>query len=209
MSTFNCKACGQELLGAVNSCWSCGTDIATAAPPAAKPQSSPGGQSPHASPNPYASPHAIAPDSPLAGGQRVLASKGQRFGNLIIDNVVTTVVSNGIGFLLGAAYGVSQAAAGGEMNEEAQLTLQLIGTAIGIATVIIYFIVAESLGQRSIGKLVTGTKVVNTAGGIPTFGQIVGRTFARFIPFEALSFLHDQPVGWHDSLSGTRVVKTR
>ena len=42
--------------------------------------------------------------------------------------------------------------------------------------------------------------------GRPTYGQILGRTFSRFVPFEAFSFL-PSPVGWHDRWSGTRVVR--
>lgn len=74
-----------------------------------------------------------------------------------------------------------------------------------------YAIVSEALFQRTLGKMITGTCVVRADGTKPTFGQIVGRSFARFIPFEAFSFLGGKgfPVGWHDSLSGTRVITTR
>jgi hypothetical protein len=35
------------------------------------------------------------------------------------------------------------------------------------------------------------------------------RTLSRFIVFEALSYLGSVSRGWHDSLSGTYVVKKR
>ena len=54
------------------------------------------------------------------------------------------------------------------------------------------------------GKCATNTVIVNEAGNRPNFGQILGRTFARLIPFDALSFFSAR--GWHDSLSGTYVV---
>ena len=62
------------------------------------------------------------------------------------------------------------------------------------------------------GKLITGTRVVTENGGKPRWGQIVGRSFARFIPFEALSVLFwndKERRGWHDSLSKTCVVRKR
>jgi len=34
-----------------------------------------------------------------------------------------------------------------------------------------------------------------------------GRTLCRYIPFEPFSFLGNKPIGWHDSLSKTLVVK--
>jgi hypothetical protein len=44
----------------------------------------------------------------------------------------------------------------------------------------------------------------------PTLPHLLGRTFSRIIPFEPFSFLDkNHPVGWHDSLSGTRVVSVR
>ncbi|MCA9066572.1 MAG: RDD family protein, partial [Planctomycetaceae bacterium] len=74
----------------------------------------------------------------------------------------------------------------------------------------LYYVFMEAVFQRSLGKLVTGTMVVAADGSRPSFGKILGRSFARIIPFEAFSFLGSKtPTGWHDTLSGTRVVKTR
>lgn len=70
-----------------------------------------------------------------------------------------------------------------------------------------YLIICESVWQRTLGKLASKTKVVDIHGNKPGFWRIVGRTFARLIPFEAFSFLGGKyPIGWHDSLSGTLVV---
>ena len=55
---------------------------------------------------------------------------------------------------------------------------------------------------RTLGKFITGTKVVSADGETPTASQIVGRTFCRMIPFEAFSFARETcPVGWHDKFS--------
>jgi uncharacterized RDD family membrane protein YckC len=73
-----------------------------------------------------------------------------------------------------------------------------------------YFLATEGLFQRSLAKFLTGTIVVDTEGRRPTFKQTLGRSFACLIPFEPFSFLGgSNPVGWHDSLSGTRVVRIR
>ena len=70
-----------------------------------------------------------------------------------------------------------------------------------------YYLFFEGIWGRTLGKWITKTKVVNREGNKPKFTQILGRSFARWIPFEYFSFiLNNNPVGWHDSLSKTLVV---
>ncbi len=76
----------------------------------------------------------------------------------------------------------------------------------GIGLWIGYFVLFEAVWQKTLGKMITGTRVVTIAGEPPSARQIVGRSIVRLVPFEALSFLAKHPVGWHDALSGTRVV---
>jgi uncharacterized RDD family membrane protein YckC len=73
----------------------------------------------------------------------------------------------------------------------------------------IYYILMEGIFGRTLGKLITGTVVVDGFGNKPSFGKIIGRSFARLIPFEAFSFLGSTGRGWHDSLTDTYVVKSR
>lgn len=78
---------------------------------------------------------------------------------------------------------------------------------LGYLITFIYYIVSESIWSKSPAKFITKTKVVNNRNKKPSFGQIIGRTAARFIPFEAFSFLSSKhPRGWHDKISGTKVV---
>ncbi len=70
-----------------------------------------------------------------------------------------------------------------------------------------FYVFCELIWQKTPGKLASKTKVVRLDGGKPTFSQILGRSFARLIPFEPFSYLFGAyPMGWHDSLSGTIVV---
>ena len=90
-----------------------------------------------------------------------------------------------------------------------QRFLNLIVDSIAL-TSLAYHALLEGFYGRTLGKLVTGTQVVGADGSRATWGQIIGRTFARFIPFEPFSFFgRPPPAGWHDSLSGTRVVRVR
>ncbi|MEQ8386207.1 MAG: RDD family protein [Coleofasciculus sp. A1-SPW-01] len=93
-----------------------------------------------------------------------------------------------------------------ETNETTPLE-DLIYNLIGYMTFLLYYTVTESLWSKSPGKFITKTKVVTNQDEKPTSGQIFGRTVARYIPFEAFSFLtSSRPRGWHDKVSGTKVV---
>jgi uncharacterized RDD family membrane protein YckC len=52
---------------------------------------------------------------------------------------------------------------------------------IWLALVMSYFVVLESLWGRTLGKLLTGTVVVDDKGSRPNFGQVVVRTIFRVI----------------------------
>ncbi|MBP6798012.1 MAG: RDD family protein [Luteimonas sp.] len=84
--------------------------------------------------------------------------------------------------------------------------------ALGVLVMLAYYLPMEGLFGLTIGKAVTGTRVVNEQGGRPSWKQVAGRTLARLIPFEPLSLLFstdDQRRGWHDSLPRTWVVRRR
>lgn len=132
-----------------------------------------------------------------------LADKGIRFVNFFVDRLVMF----GLSFVLG----IFLALIGKEhllyaLDEGGILMDWIFGVIVGT----FYYSLFEYLaGGRSIAKFLTGTKVVSEDGNPITYPQILGRTLSRFVPFEPFSFLGDQPIGWHDSWSGTRVVKTR
>jgi len=69
-----------------------------------------------------------------------------------------------------------------------------------------YYLIFESLFNTTVGKLITRTSLTQINGDTILFRQILIRTVCRFIPFEQLSFLTKRPLGWHDSISETRVV---
>lgn len=60
---------------------------------------------------------------------------------------------------------------------------------------------------RSIGKFLTGTKVVDEYGNTPASSTLLARNLSRMVPFDQLSFLGER--GWHDSWSNTYVVKKK
>ncbi len=124
-----------------------------------------------------------------------IASKGQRLANSLIDFVIIFLVG---GFLLGLLLGFT----GQEEILEDDLQLNILSYLMYL----VYYFLMEVTTGKTVGKMITKTRVVDLEGGKPSPGQILGRSFARFIPFEAFSFLGESGIGWHDSLPGTRVI---
>ena len=130
--------------------------------------------------------------------QRLLASTGQRLGNMFLDFIFYMIFAFAFGLFLGF-FGLVSVIEG--MNE------YLLGAII----LFIYFVPQEAFSGRTLGKLITGTKAVNEDGSNLTFGKAVGRTVCRCIPFEPFSFLgwQGRPKGWHDRIPRTKVISLR
>ena len=125
------------------------------------------------------------------------ASKLQRFFNFVVD---VWVVSWALGFMLGivlTAFGAADL-----------LERPLISWPLMLSVRMLYYTTFEGLSGRTLGKLVTGTKVIAANGDKPAWKQIALRSLVRFVPFDGLSFLGSD-YGWHDRWSGTRVVRAR
>jgi uncharacterized RDD family membrane protein YckC len=149
--------------------------------------------------NPYeapkarvAEPLALRTDIPIAGN-------GARFLNYFFDWLFTTLLGGIVGGVLGYA-GYEERLT--RMNWFEQ---QFLGYLIYAAY---YFALELSFGW-TLGKLITGTRVVDARGARPSSGKLLGRSFARVVPFEPLSFLGSTGIGWHDRWSGTRVISLR
>lgn len=70
-----------------------------------------------------------------------------------------------------------------------------------------YYLFFEYFMQGTPGKLILGRVVINEYGEKPTFGQILGRSYARIVPFEAFSCFSG--LGWHDSWTETMVIRKK
>ena len=131
----------------------------------------------------------------------ILASQSKRLINLILDSVfafglfllIALVITPLWVFYIGDTL-------------EGTVWIWIVGTLIYFYFGV-YGLFFESIWQRTPAKWITKTKAVMRDGTKPDFVHILGRNLARFIPFEALTFLTNQfPIGWHDRFSGTLVV---
>lgn len=148
--------------------------------------------------NPYQAPQTDVLVTQQGTDDYIIASTGQRFANLILDTVFFYLFA----FLAGILF---------QLLDLSEVLLSMNQFVLGILLGLVYFIPQEGFWGRTLGKLITGTRVVNVDGTCVSFGRAVGRTLCRWIPFEAFSFLFGdgQPVGWHDRIPNTRVIRTR
>jgi len=72
---------------------------------------------------------------------------------------------------------------------------------------IIYYTLFEAFTGKTIGKYFTKTKVINLQGDKPGWARILLRSVCRFVPFDQISFILNDHLGWHDTLSKTLVVE--
>src|SRR5688572_29929238 len=100
--------------------------------------------------------------------QRQVASKGLRFGNYMADIILVGVP---ISFLTNyLIYGAWYVEAGYITNH---LDLYALSTLLYYVLYVVYYTVMEYTTGKTIGKMMTGTRVINHKGERPALGQIV------------------------------------
>lgn len=141
--------------------------------------------------------------------KEMLASKSNRFANYIIDRILFSLIL--VIFIV--VVGLIADLVGSETIVQFLMDLEyvdpILDRLITAISIIILYMIIESLTQRTVGKLITRTKVVLENGEKPSVETIIIRSLCRIIPFEPFSFLGSSSRGWHDTISKTYVVEIR
>ena len=106
-------------------------------------------------------------------------STGAMFGHYILDLVIFYIL------IIGIMAGIVIATGDEEFLDSGLASL------LQYSFLVFYFFFFEAVFQTTPGKLATQCVVVDEYGQKPTVGQILGRSFARLVPFEAFSCLGD------------------
>jgi uncharacterized RDD family membrane protein YckC len=131
-----------------------------------------------------------------------------RFAHLVIDRIVVLALFVAFGFfasmtheLFGIKYFIIIAKKLASLNRFMDI---LITTTIYV----LHLILMEYFTKgRTVGKYITGSKVISTDGTEPNFGDYFIRNISRAVPFDVLSFFGEN--GWHDTWSDTRVINIK
>jgi uncharacterized RDD family membrane protein YckC len=122
----------------------------------------------------------------------VPVNKSSRFLNLVIDRLIVFAFTFSFINILGSGSVVAEIPL---LNDNPYWFFAI--------NIFIYYFVQEALFKQTIGKLHNGAIVIGERSRVK---MALIRTICRFIPLEAFSFFGQK--GWHDSISGTNVVKT-
>jgi uncharacterized RDD family membrane protein YckC len=131
--------------------------------------------------------------NPIRHPELLKANRRLRFANFLIDSIFIYTGAFLIGYSIGG-------------TNLAQIYFEhpyLAGAGI---TFILYFF-QELLFGKTLGKLITGTNIVNDKGQKPSIMQLILRNASRLIPFEAFTYLSKEKRGLHDIISKTYVIK--
>lgn len=126
------------------------------------------------------------------------ATAGTRLANYFIDLIIFYVIY--LTLLIGV------------LGSESSIVIAMAKNPVidRLATMIFYalymILIEIAMGGRSIGKMITNTKVVDEAGNRPDNNTLFLRNISRAVPFDQLSFLGSETRGWHDKWSNTYVV---
>ena len=124
----------------------------------------------------------------------------KRLINLLIDLVIVISILAGVTILFF-----------GHLPEEPVKVLPLFYS--GALLFFLYYFLMESLTGRTLGKYLTGTKLISKIDGSrPGFKDCLFRSLARILPAlvgEGISFIAARPVGWHDDIADSFVVSSK
>jgi uncharacterized RDD family membrane protein YckC len=123
-----------------------------------------------------------------------------RFGHYLLDRVFFTIAELLFGGVLGVFLGLTGNV--DWMDHGGDTIVTIFGYVVLYPC---YYLILEYTTQASLAKLILGRVVVNEYGEKPSFNQILGRSYARIVPFEAFSCL--ATTGWHDNWSNTYVIR--
>lgn len=132
------------------------------------------------------------------------ASAGQRFLNYIIDVIAFYILVIVFGFIGGMAFASSIA----DGTAENAIGFIVFTYLVAFAVIFAYYTFLEGSKGKTLGKLITKTKVVREDGEPMTYGKAFMRTLCRLVPFEAFSAFFGMKM-WHDSWTNTMVIKDK
>ncbi|MGG5486894.1 RDD family protein [Gaetbulibacter sp. PBL-D1] len=140
---------------------------------------------------------------PVEITEDLLASKGKRFVNHLIDLVPQYAVIYGLSY---GFYYLGEFTGNYALSDWFNGMSTVMDYVFTYLLLLIYYTLMEGYTERTLGKYVTRTKVIKIDAEPITLKDAFIRSLCRLIPFDMLSFLGTNGKGWHDSISKTYVV---
>lgn len=129
--------------------------------------------------------------------QVTTVSGGKRFAHYFIDVIIYYLIYYVVLF-------IAEAVAGGMVEPLTSAIFTFYLTVLFMFLFPLYYIFFEGWLQRTPGKFLTKSIVIDIYGNKPDLGTNILRNIIRLVPFEKISCMNDR--GWHDRWSDTFVV---
>ena len=141
--------------------------------------------------------YSVFDEMSLERGKIEYASRWQRFFNYFVDSIAAFICSFIVTVILTMVTPLADAD---------ETLLGLFAIAFMMFCVPAYYIIFEGASNgRTLGKIITGTRVVKEDISPITWRDAFLRSLIRLVPFEPLSTFARRP--WHDKWSETMVIK--
>jgi uncharacterized RDD family membrane protein YckC len=136
-----------------------------------------------------------------------LATTGQRLLNYLVDTAIVAAITVAFAAIFGLVLGTTAALIGVAVNTDS--VMQIAAYAIYVASLISYYGGLEGISGATVGKLITRTRAVLPDQSKIGYRKAYFRALCRLIPLDRFSYFGGKghPIGWHDSASGTVVVR--
>lgn len=134
----------------------------------------------------------------------LLATKGQRFLNGILDLLIVHLILGIIGTTVTIVGDVTN---NYDLSDWAASTTGYEKLLFWIVVLFLYYFLTEAYFARTFAKYFTKTIVITKDGVKADYKKIFLRTLCRFIPLEGLTFFVGNFRGLHDFFSDTYVVR--
>ena len=127
-----------------------------------------------------------------------LVSGGKRFAGFFVDTVVFRLIIYSVTFFLAFVFAKPLVT-----QDEVSILFFSLGLFI-LCSYPAYYFLFEAFSQKTPGKFLCRTRVIDEYNNKPSTRTILLRTIIRLVPFEIFSCLEGR--GWHDRWSDTYVI---
>lgn len=134
----------------------------------------------------------------------LLATRGQRFMNCILDTLIVHIILISIGTTLVIIGNITN---NYDLIKWVETKTTIEKLLLWAVMLFLYYFLTETYFSRTFAKYFTETIVVSKDGSRPNKRTISIRTLSRFIPVECITFLGTNVRGLHDLFSDTYVVR--
>ena len=140
------------------------------------------------------------------GRELVVVSNWKRLANYFVDIILIEIIFTVTVYFFATLNSSNADEAGYLMGN---ILGSIWSTLLIYVLMVIFYVFFEYNWQKTPGKFITKSIVVDYDGNKPDFKTILLRSVYRIVPFEAISFIGKKHKGWHDVWSKTLVVEDK